>query len=192
MPKLWNETIEAHRRTVHDAILDATVELVRERGLLAVTMSQIAEKTGIGRATLYKYFPDVETILVAWHGRQVAGHLERLSRAGEHEGDAGQRLEAVLETYAFIHQQMARHGFGPDLVALLHRSQDVGHAQHQIHALLRDALSEGVRAGAVRDDVAAEELAAFCLHALQAAAVLPSKDAVQRLVAVTLGGLRAR
>ncbi|MFI7127848.1 TetR/AcrR family transcriptional regulator [Nonomuraea sp. NPDC050153] len=192
MPKLWNETIEAHRRTVHDAILDAAVELVAERGLLAVTMSQIAEKAGIGRATLYKYFPDVETILVAWHSRQVAGHLEHLSRAGEREGDAGKRLEAILETYALMHQQMAGHGFGPDLVALLHRSRDVGHAQHQLHALLRDALAEAVRAGAVRDDVAAAELAAFCLHALQAATALPSKAAVRRLVAVTVDGLRAR
>ncbi|MFG6201772.1 TetR/AcrR family transcriptional regulator [Nonomuraea sp. JJY05] len=192
MPRLWNETIEAHRRTVHDAILDATVELVGERGLLAVTMSQIAEKTGIGRATLYKYFPDVETILVAWHGRQIAGHLEHLARAGEREGDAGQRLEAMLETYAFIHQQMAGHGFGPDLVALLHRSHDVGHARHQLHAALRDALADAVRTGVVRDDVAADELATFCLHALQAAADLPSKAAVQRLVALTLAGLRAR
>ncbi|MDQ3153275.1 MAG: TetR/AcrR family transcriptional regulator, partial [Actinomycetota bacterium] len=57
MPKLWNETIEAHRRAVIDATLDTTWALVTEHGLLSVTMSQIAEKTGIGRATLYKYFP---------------------------------------------------------------------------------------------------------------------------------------
>jgi AcrR family transcriptional regulator len=56
MPKLWNETIEAHRREVRDAILDNTAALVAEHGLLSVTMSQIAEETGIGRATLYKYF----------------------------------------------------------------------------------------------------------------------------------------
>ncbi|MET9248979.1 TetR/AcrR family transcriptional regulator [Nonomuraea sp. NPDC003709] len=192
MPKLWNETIEAHRRTVHDAILDATVELVGERGLLAVTMSQIAEKTGIGRATLYKYFPDVETILVAWHNRQVAGHLEHLVRAGERESDAGQRLEAMLETYALIHQQMAGHGFSSDLVTLLHRSHDAGHARQQLHAMFRDALADAARAGVIRDDVAVDELATFCLHALQAAGALPSKAAVQRLVALTLSGLRAR
>ncbi|MBE1584091.1 TetR/AcrR family transcriptional regulator [Nonomuraea angiospora] len=192
MPKLWNETIEAHRRTVHDAILDATVELVGERGLLAVTMSQIAEKTGIGRATLYKYFPDVETILLAWHNRQVAGHLEHLARAGERESDAGQRLEAMLETYALIHRQMAGHGLSPDLVTLLHRSHDAGHARQQLHAMLRDALADAVRAGVIRDDVAADELATFCLHALQAAAALPSEAAVQTLVALTLAGLRAR
>ncbi|MGP3965318.1 TetR/AcrR family transcriptional regulator [Nonomuraea sp. 3N208] len=195
MPKLWNETIEAHRRTVHDAILDTTVELVAERGLLAVTMSQIAEKTGIGRATLYKYFPDVEAILLTWHSRQIAGHLEHLAQVREQESDAGRRIEVMLETYAHIQRQRARHGrhdgFGPDLVALMHRSEDVGHAQRQLHEMLRDALADAAGARQVRSDVAADELATFCLSAMQAAATLPSEAAVQRLVAVTLDGLRA-
>ena len=52
MPRLWNETIEAHRAAVRDAILESTWALVDEHGLRSVTMSQIAEKAGIGRATL--------------------------------------------------------------------------------------------------------------------------------------------
>ena len=71
VPKLWSETIESHRTAVREATLDTTAALVAEHGLRSVTMSQIAEHTGIGRATLYKYFPDVEAILVAWHERQV-------------------------------------------------------------------------------------------------------------------------
>src|ERR687892_2611379 len=80
VPRLWKETIEAHRQGVQDAVLDTTAALVAEHGLRSVTMSQIAEETGIGRATLYKYFPDVETILLAWHERQVTRHLEHLSQ----------------------------------------------------------------------------------------------------------------
>ena len=75
VPKLWTDTIQAHRREVRLAVLDVTAALVAEHGLRSVTMSQIAEKTGIGRATLYKYFPDVEAILLAWHERQITGHL---------------------------------------------------------------------------------------------------------------------
>src|SRR5213596_2512312 len=86
MPKLWKETVEAHRRAVRDATLDTTAALVAEHGLLSVTMSQIAEETGIGRATLYKYFSDVEAILVAWHERQVTGHLEHLAEVGDRAG----------------------------------------------------------------------------------------------------------
>ncbi len=75
MPKLWTETIQTHRNQVRDAILDTTAALVAEQGLLQVTMSQIAEQAGIGRATLYKYFPDIESILLAWHDRQITAHL---------------------------------------------------------------------------------------------------------------------
>src|SRR5919112_2833275 len=102
MPRLWTETVEAHRHQVRDAILDSTAALVAEHGLLAVTMSQIAQAVGIGRATLYKYFPDVEAILVAWHDRQVTGHLDQLAALRDEGDDAGERLEAVLEAYALI------------------------------------------------------------------------------------------
>jgi len=78
MPKLWTDTIEAHKHSVHDAVLDAAAALIAECGLSAVSMSAVASTTGIGRATLYKYFPDVETILAAWHERQIARHLGEL------------------------------------------------------------------------------------------------------------------
>jgi AcrR family transcriptional regulator len=186
VPKLWSETIEAHRRAVREATLDTTAALVSEHGLRSVTMSQIAEETGIGRATLYKYFPDVEAILVAWHERQVSGHLEHLAELRDQTGDARERLEAVLDAYALIHHD--HHGTA--LAALLHRGEHVARAQHQLSELIRDLVAEGARTGGLRDDVAPDELASYCLHALTAASSLPSKAAVRRLVTVTLAGLR--
>jgi AcrR family transcriptional regulator len=191
VPKLWNETIEAHRRAVRDAILDTTAPLVAEHGLRSVTMSQIAEKTGIGRATLYKYFSGVEAILLAWHERQISGHLEYLAEVRDQAGDAGERLEAVLEAYALIsHERFSHEHPGPELAALLHRGVHVARAQQQLIDLIRDLLTEGAETGDLRDDVAPEELASYCLHALAAASSLPSKAAVRRLVTVTLAGLR--
>ena len=188
MPKLWNETIAAHRRTVRDATLDTTAALVAEHGLRSVTMSQIAEETGIGRATLYKYFPDVEAILVAWHERQVSGHLQDLAELRDPPGAAAERLEAVLEAYAFIHHE--HHGTA--LAALLHRGEHVARAQQHLSDFIRGLLTEGAEAGDLRNDVASDELTSYCLHALTAASSLPSKAAVRRLVRVTLDGLRAR
>lgn len=193
MPKLWNETIEAHRNTVRDATLDATAALVAEHGLMSVTMSRIAQETGIGRATLYKYFPDVESILVAWHERQVAHHLEQLEAVRDRITDPGRRLHAVLETYALIsYERHERHGHhGTDMTALLHQGPAVTQAHERLLGLVRDLVAEGATGATLRADVAPEELAAYCLHALGAAAGLPSKAAVRRLVAVTLAGLSA-
>ena len=189
VPRLWNSTIEAHRRAVRDAILQTTDALVADHGLRSVTMSQIAEQTGIGRATLYKYFPDVEAILIAWHERQITGHLEHLAEVRDRPGGAGERLEAVLDAYALISHGSHGHHDGA-LEALLHRDEQVGRAQHQLHEMIRELLRAGVATGDLRNDVALDELASYCLHALSAANALPSKAAVRRLVKVTLAGLR--
>ena len=186
VPKLWTETIETHRRAVRDAALDTTAALIAQHGLPSVTMSQIAEATGIGRATLYKYFPDVAAILVAWHERQITGHLERLAAVRDQAHDAGQRLQAVLEAYALI----SHEHHDTELAALLHRGEHVARAKQQLHTFIRDLLTDGAQTGAVRNDMAPAELATYCLHALTAASRLPSKAAVRRLVDVTLAALR--
>jgi AcrR family transcriptional regulator len=186
VPKLWTETIEAHRRAVRDAALDTTAALVAEHGLASVTMSQIAEETGIGRATLYKYFPDVEAILVAWHERQIARHLEYLADIRDQADSPSGRLQAVLDAYALI--QHEHHG--TELAALLHRGEHMARAQQQLRAFIGDLLAEGAKTGALRGDIAPGELASYCLHALTASSTLPSKAAVRRLVAVTMDGLR--
>jgi AcrR family transcriptional regulator len=186
VPKLWNATIEAHRRAVRDTTLDTTAALIAKHGLRSVTMSQIAEETGIGRATLYKYFPDVETILVAWHERHISGHLEQLAQLRDEAGGAGDRLEGVLEAYALIRHE--HHG--GDLAALLHQGEHVARAQEHLRHFIRDLLREAAEVGDVRDDIPPDELANYCLHALTAASTLPSKAAVRRLVALTLAGLR--
>lgn len=186
VPKLWNETIEAHRREVRDAVLNATAALVMENGLASVTMSQIAEDGGIGRATLYKYFPDVESILIAWHERQVSTHLAQLAAVRDSAGDASERLEAVLQAFALITHE--RHD--ADLAALLHRGEHMAHAHQELTNFIRDILREGAESGHFRDDVAPDELASYCLYAVTAAGSLRSKAAVRRLVSVTLAGLQ--
>lgn len=168
--------------------MNATAALAAEHGLASVTMSQIAEASGIGRATLYKYFPDVETILVAWHERQITANLEQLAHLAAEQSSEQRRLEAVLEAYALIHQQHRHHG--PDVAAFLHRDQHLDRAHAKLRRFLSDLLSDGARVGTVRGDVPASELASYCLHALAAARHQPNKPAVRRLVTVTLAGLR--
>lgn len=188
MPKLWDETIEAHRRAVRDATLETTAALVAEHGLASVTMSQIAEQTGIGRATLYKYFSDVEAILVAWHERQITDHLEELAQVRNQGRDPGHRLQMVLEAYGLI----VHEHHGSELAALLHQGAHVARAQRHLTDFIRELLAEAAATGDVRDDVGTGELASYCLRALTAASSLPSKAAVRRLVMVILDGLKPR
>lgn len=190
VPKLWSETIQEHRREVRSAVLDATSSLVERHGLLAVTMSRIAEETGIGRATLYKYFPDVEAILAAWHERQVEAHLAQLVRIRDQAADPRRRLTAVLETYA-LSAHGSRQGHDHKLAALLHRRVEaLEPTLRRVHDMVCDLLADAALAGDIRTDVPPDVLADYCLHALGAAAGMPTDAAVQQLVAVTMAGLQ--
>ena len=188
MPQLWAETVQAHRAEVREAILDAAGDLLHHRGLLGVTMSDLAITAGIGRATLYKYFPDVEQVVTAWHERQVAAHLAQLAAIRKRPGDSVQRLRAVSLAYGRICQQRQQHG-DAELRAALHRHRPAGDRPDQLVAIFADLIAEAAAAGAVRRDVPPDELAAYCISALEAASAATTPVALTRLVEVVWAGL---
>lgn len=188
MPKLWDETIESHRRVVREAIEDAAWSLADEHGLRAVTMARIASAAGISRATIYKYFPDVESVLAAWHQRQIDAHLEQLTTMSEAAGDPERVLRSVLGAYAGIVARRGQHG--PELAASLHRSGDHRTSEAQVDDLLGRLITSAVEAGHVRADIDVDVLVRFCRHALGAAPEVQSPKDVDRLVELTLAGLR--
>ena len=186
--KLWEESIDGHRRAVRDAITEAAWDLAEEHGPLALTMSQVAKAAGIGRATLYKYFTDVESILIAHHAQHVEGHLLALEELRGGPGPVGPRLVAVVRAYASICFHRGRHA-SADVSALVHRGPGVADAEHRLRDLFAELIAEAAAEALVRTDVSSEELAEYCLHALPAAGQAADLDQVERLVSVVLDGL---
>jgi hypothetical protein len=80
-------------------------------------------------------------------------------------------------------------GDASDLV-FLHRDEHATDAYQQLSDLIRAVLLPAIETGHVRDDVPLDVLVSYCLSALAPAGRLKSEEAVRRLVAVTLGGLR--
>jgi AcrR family transcriptional regulator len=183
---LWTETIESHRREVHEAIVNAAGELAGELGITSVTMSDVAERAGIGRATLYKYFPSVDAVLHAWAEQQISSHLDHLRSVRERGGTPAEQLRAVLTVYAHISQA---HG-GSDVAASVHQGEHAGQARVELQGFIEEVLRAGIETGDVRTDVPVDELATFCLHTASTASALPTKPAANRLVKVILTGLR--
>jgi AcrR family transcriptional regulator len=151
-------------------------------------MSAVAERAGIGRATLYKYFPDVESILIARHHDHVAAHLNQLETLRDGATTPEEALESVLKAYARICYWRTRHG--SDFSALVHRPEHVAPAEQRLTELFSELLTEAAASESIRDDATPAELAAYCLHALAAAGDLDSEAAVGRLVDMTMAGLR--
>jgi AcrR family transcriptional regulator len=177
VPRLWTDTVEQHRTEVQDAILDSAASLAQTQGLTGVTMSELAERTGIGRATLYKYFSNIDAVLVAWHRRQVQRHLAQLAAARDAATDEDQ-LRAVLLAYAVT----LREHHGSDLAASLHREDHVRQATAHLHEFVSDLVRAAIERGAVREDMPPGELTSYALAAVTAAAELRSRASVTRLV----------
>lgn len=160
--------------------------LATTEGMLSVSMSNVADRAGIGRKTLYKYFPDLDSILTAWHERQIAGHLVRLQEISDGIVDPRQRLNEILRAHALMAYQHHATDPSPQIMSAPH----VTRAQEQLRAFLTTCIEEAAADNTIRQDMKAAEIADYLLHALSAAAIQPSKAAVERLVELTMDALR--
>jgi AcrR family transcriptional regulator len=183
VPKLWSDTIVEHRSAVRDAILDATGRLVHRDGLTGLTMTALAEASGVGRATLYKYVPDVAAALTAWQEREIGRHLQRLRTIAQ-ESPPESRLSDVLLAYA----RLRRHRHGDD--DALHGTIRLAPAESELTALVQEIIDDDTRAGTTRTDLSPQELAAYAVGAIGAAAALPDTTAVSRLATLVVATIR--
>ncbi|GAB2689862.1 TetR/AcrR family transcriptional regulator [Thalassiella azotivora] len=79
---------------VQDAVLDAARELVLAVGVRRTTATDVARRAGISRMTLYRRYPDVQTVLTALLTREVT----ELLAAVVHEAGSGTARERLVGT----------------------------------------------------------------------------------------------
>jgi AcrR family transcriptional regulator len=138
--------------TAHAAILAAAIAMVREVGYDATTMDGIAERAGVGKATLYRRWPSKEPL--------IADALEGIARCfpvpdtGSTRGDLAEVLRGSLGMY----RDRATQGLLSGLVAAMARSPLIADAIRggflaARTALMRAVLVRGVERGDVRADV---------------------------------------
>ncbi|MFK0021107.1 hypothetical protein [Streptomyces sp. NPDC090798] len=105
------------------------------------------------RAAPCKYFPDVETVLLARHARQIGEHLDQLAEVRGQADEPVGRPEAVLEAFAPVSHASRGHR-DTEVAAFLHKDRHVSEARQQLHGMIRDLAAEGVRTGDLRNDIA--------------------------------------
>ncbi len=84
-------------------ITEATVELHGSVGPARTTISAVAERAGVQRATVYRHFPDEEALFDACSSHWIAGHPLPDLEAWAAIADPGERLRTALhELYAWF------------------------------------------------------------------------------------------
>lgn len=65
---------QARSRDTIDVILEASARILEDSGLAAFNTNAVAERAGIGIASLYDYFPSKDAILIEFARREIARH----------------------------------------------------------------------------------------------------------------------
>lgn len=178
--------MDEHRSAQRDAIAAAAWTLAQEHGALTVTMSQVAAAARVSRPTLYKYFPDVDSMLTAHHRKHVEAHVAELAAIVNGPEEPGERLARLVLAYAQICHHRARRS-GTEMSRLVHSPLELDAAESQLVDLFAQAIGEADGAGGELNPAA---LAAYAVRALATAADVPAGrvPAVARLVLQTLSG----
>ena len=90
------ETITRKGEQTRERILDAALELFRERGFEETTMRAIADTAGVAVGNAYYYFRAKEYLVQAFYERTHEEHLEASREILEQERDFEKRLLGVM------------------------------------------------------------------------------------------------
>jgi AcrR family transcriptional regulator len=125
-----------------EAVLDATVRLLKRSGSKGITTNRIAEVAGVSIGSLYQYFPNRGAIYTALHQR----HIDQIDRmvqdiVVEH---AGASLKDLVG--AIIEAMVKSHAVDPALPELLmrevpHRAGGTIDFAQRLHGLFLLAIS---------------------------------------------------
>ncbi|MBE5808493.1 MAG: TetR/AcrR family transcriptional regulator [Clostridiales bacterium] len=163
------------------AFLDAAFELFTEKGIEAVSLDSIAQKSGFGIATLYRHFTNKASLVVdlatqKWED-YIRGYDSTVSRENKAHMTGAEYLRYYLDSFLDLyrnHREMLR--FNYDLNSFLRRQeQDRGYLKPYL--LVVDGLGEafhevyerGVRDGTLNTDISETTMFSSSFHIMLAA-----------------------
>jgi AcrR family transcriptional regulator len=98
----------AQQDQTRQRIVDATIELHQSIGAAQTTISEIAKRAGVGRVTVYRHFPDEETLFAACSGHYFAQHPFPEIERWRQIADPRDRLRAGLRESCDWHDENRR------------------------------------------------------------------------------------
>lgn len=82
------------------AILDAAVELLATRGYAGCSVAAVADGAGVATGSVYRYFGSKAELVVEVFRQLVTREVEAVERAAQQPGSTGERVVAVVDTFA--------------------------------------------------------------------------------------------
>jgi AcrR family transcriptional regulator len=100
------EELQERRR---EEILDAAARVFAARGYPGTEVQVVADELGVGKGTIYRYFPSKEELFLAAADRGMKRLSEAVERAGAATADPLDRMEACIRTYLAFFKEHPEH-----------------------------------------------------------------------------------
>lgn len=166
-------------------LLDAAARVFREQGP-HVPMEAVIEASGVGRATLYRHFPDRATLLLALFDRDVGAVMEAVR--GRQPEDM---LLAILSEMGHITCQASAMEDAWRTLSTTHPEMQA--RRTALLGQLQKPLADAIAAGRVRPDLTLEDVIHIGRMIVAAArSAQGDEQAADRVLMLLLDGIRGR
>lgn len=98
---------QQRRAATEQAILDATESLLEERPYWDLTIEDVMAAAGLGRTAFYRYFHDLESVVVRLMGTLV-DELSEASASWTSSDDAAGQLREAIRRFASVYRDHGR------------------------------------------------------------------------------------
>lgn len=154
--------------TKYNQILDALLELLETRSIHSISVSEIAQKAGIGKGSIYYYFPSKDAILDALVVRNYEKPLETAKNlAQQTDISSFTRMAMLFSACHSSSSEFLKQGEGADTSENF-REKAYIHQKYLNHLVteLKPVLTEIIRQGIEKDEIHFEHPAALAEIAL--------------------------
>lgn len=154
--------------TKYNQILDALQELLETRSIHSISVSEIAQKAGIGKGSIYYYFPSKDAILDALVVRNYEKPLDTAKNlAQQTDISPFTRMAMLFSACRSSSSEFLKQGEGADTSENF-REKAYIHQKYLNHLVteLKPVLTEIIRQGIEKDEIHFEHPAALAEIAL--------------------------
>ena len=140
--------MERHNARVRARVLDAWGDVLNDSGFEEATVAEVAARAGLARSSVYRHFPDKESLFFEYVEDRVTAFVEALRADIAAESDAASRLRrlVVRELYRFADAPAISVSDVPESLSREGRARLLA-CFAPLRELVREILEQGRREG---------------------------------------------
>ncbi|WP_141502393.1 TetR/AcrR family transcriptional regulator [Paenibacillus luteus] len=149
-----------------ESIMEAAKKLFVRKGFDKTTMQEIADEVPLGIATVFRYYPKKEKLIIAVASAIISSQSEAFHSVTEMNGTCMDKLRALFDLFISFHQEEHRENIQlieafESWASLSHEQVDMLEEYHSIFEsnkqLFKTIIEQDSHDGSIRNDISVDD-----------------------------------